>query len=406
MAYSSGIITAPVSIYDVQRAIHNSNADLGRLIDQGNINQWSKYKPVVFATVKRLTQQQWLMTNYGIINIPTWTRLSYMSIFLFSPDRGSLQNIYWPECDVGSGSLSLEYWAYQRPTGGVASPFRLTDFNGPAEDNYGYYHLAEQPIGPMPSNTITIEPTGNMHMRFSYGRQTVRTLKLSDLTWPGSTGYDIGEMYFGIIMRQLTGTLNHRTVAAVMKIGDDFIKMKDAAAHEFRVTVPADYVEAGYAGTWQIFPIISSVPFDPTSDLATLDGNKFIAVLPDHTQAINVGINYAQIIITDAIGYRNSDGRNANIIVSLSNTEDILRNYRVSIEMYDKYGTHQTTYDRSRTGQIAASGSATENFTIDIRQAWASFQGGTFIVRVTITDTLKFKLDSDASGTITDQTPQ
>ena len=65
-----------------------------------------------------------------------------------------------------------------------------------------------------------------------------------------------------------------------------------------------------------------------------------------------------------------------------------------------------TTFARQRTGQVAASATATETFTIDIRQAWASFQGGTFIVRVTITDTLKFKLDSDASGTITDQTPQ
>ena len=47
MGYSNGIITAPVSIYDVQRALGIvGGGDLGTLIRDGNINMFAKYKPV------------------------------------------------------------------------------------------------------------------------------------------------------------------------------------------------------------------------------------------------------------------------------------------------------------------------------------------------------------------------
>jgi len=48
MAYdsSSQIVSAPVSIYDVQRALGKSSGDLGTLCQSSSINQWSKYKPV------------------------------------------------------------------------------------------------------------------------------------------------------------------------------------------------------------------------------------------------------------------------------------------------------------------------------------------------------------------------
>ena len=48
MAYDSNeqVITAPDSIYDVQRALGNGSPDLGTLCKANTVNKWAKYKPV------------------------------------------------------------------------------------------------------------------------------------------------------------------------------------------------------------------------------------------------------------------------------------------------------------------------------------------------------------------------
>ena len=45
MAYSNNLITAPVSIYDVQRALSKSSPDLATLCVANSINKWARYKP-------------------------------------------------------------------------------------------------------------------------------------------------------------------------------------------------------------------------------------------------------------------------------------------------------------------------------------------------------------------------
>ena len=46
MAYNNGIVTAPVSVYDVQRALSNTSPDVKTLCLADNVNKWSKCKPV------------------------------------------------------------------------------------------------------------------------------------------------------------------------------------------------------------------------------------------------------------------------------------------------------------------------------------------------------------------------
>lgn len=48
MSYNSdsGIISAPVSIDDVKKALGESSNDLATLCKSENINIWSKYKPI------------------------------------------------------------------------------------------------------------------------------------------------------------------------------------------------------------------------------------------------------------------------------------------------------------------------------------------------------------------------
>ena len=103
MAYS-GIITAPISIYDVQQALGVSLTDVGRLCSSPAINKWARYKPVPKAGVA--IQQVWLH--------PIGSGCEF-SIATDTPVNIIQNDEYGLACDLPSGTL--------------ASPYRLTDFN-------------------------------------------------------------------------------------------------------------------------------------------------------------------------------------------------------------------------------------------------------------------------------------
>ena len=384
MAHGTDIITTPVVMPDDLASILGiTGTDLSTACQSSAINQWAKYKPVRFAKTEQLTEQNFIYANYGISDIPTWTRLDYMSIFLFSSNKGSLQSVYWPECDIAKGNLSIDYWVYLKPQGGSSQPFRLTD------SSY-YYHGAEKPIGNIVSTSIIIKPIGTMRVSFTMGALSNYTLKLSDLTWPGSSSYSVGDMYFGVLAKQKTG-LGSGTYAAIQKSGDTFIKMSDTPGTGFWVDFPSSFVSSNWEGTWEIYPIISSVAFDPTSQLSVYNGNKFIAPLPFHSQAITVSIEYAQVLITNAIGYRdpNSQQRYVRVIVSLQNNEDVARNYRVDVKLYNNQGVEQTGYTGSSTGRLGANSTDTAYIEIYVAQIWSSLEGGYFSATSNINLTLE-----------------
>lgn len=384
MAHGTDIITTPVTMpADLAAVLGISGTDLAAACQSGTVNKWAKNKPIRFAKAAQLTEQNKIAANYGIADIPTWTRLDYMATYLFSSDKGSLQSVYWPECDIAKGNLSLDYWVYLQPQGGTSQPFRLSDFEY-------YYHGAEEPIGNIVSTSIIIKPIGTMRVSFTMGALSNYTLKLSDLTWPGSSSYSVGDMYFGVLAKQKTG-LGAGTYAAIQKSGDTFIKMSDTPGTGFWVEFPSSFVSANWEGTWEIYPIISSVAFDPTSQLSVYNGNKFIAPLPFHSQAITVSIEYAQVLITNAIGYRdpNSQQRYVRVIVSLQNNEDVARNYSVDVKLYNNQGVEQTGYTGSSTGRLGANSTDTVYIDIYVAQIWSSLEGGYFSATSNINLTLE-----------------
>ena len=391
MSYNSGLITAPVSVYDVQRAISNSSTDVGTLCKDDLIQKWAKYKPIKFAKVGVLTAQNLTDANYGIKDIPTWTRLSYMSTFLFSDSRGTLSSTYWPECDIENGSLSLEYWAHNKPTGGSSSPYRLADFSS-------YYHNAEAPIGPMPSTSIVIDPTGNLRVRFAMGAQSSYTLKLSDFTYPGGS-LNVGNMYFGVLMKQLTGGLSSGTYVATQSYEGTDITMTQALQYGYWVDFSPSFVTASFAGTWKIFPIISNIPIAETSSISTQDGNKFIAPLPYHDQTITVSVEYAEILFTSAHGYKDSSSQGHTAVFdfgiqSPETTAGITRNFRVTVTLCDSQGNTLNGWSGGQSlGSITtnATGTAIGSVSVNatIQQIWSS--AIYFKAEIEVTDSLRFK---------------
>lgn len=117
MAYNNGIITAPVSIYDVQRALGVSANDLGTLCKHANINKWARYKPVIYQGFP-IRFQSGTPADFAAktgLNLPT---------MIAKPSEVAAY-------------VDVEI-TYEKPTGGLSSPYRLTDF-------VRYNHYAQKP---------------------------------------------------------------------------------------------------------------------------------------------------------------------------------------------------------------------------------------------------------------------
>lgn len=142
----SGIISAPVSIDDVKRALGESSNDLATLCKSENINIWSKYKPISckgeFKEYPiREDSEEIVTSSYSDftcvvrcgMNIPMDT---YKNLRYNYGGEGfaikACRNLYFDNIYGGIGSIpdntSTRVSGKHFPKGGVNSPYRLSDF--------------------------------------------------------------------------------------------------------------------------------------------------------------------------------------------------------------------------------------------------------------------------------------
>lgn len=120
MAHSGGIITAPVSFADVNAILGTSHTDLGNLCKDSHVNKWAKYKPVVKNLISTTDQ---LASDKTWLSSATWWKgtnsncgITFQSYSTILAARTAIIN-------------KTAIWSYTKPSGGAASPYRLTDFN-------------------------------------------------------------------------------------------------------------------------------------------------------------------------------------------------------------------------------------------------------------------------------------
>lgn len=166
MAYANGIISAPVSIYDIQRAIGSSAGDLGTLCKHVNINQWSKMKPVAFPFIEPDRTQAvsaygktlwwWkghpsytevaaglVIGNYTCQSKCVWITCCGVK-FLGLSTKADVLGAFNPLANAyhtGDNSPLANNFSYVPPTGGSSEPFRLVDFKY-------YWHTANYNVIP------------------------------------------------------------------------------------------------------------------------------------------------------------------------------------------------------------------------------------------------------------------
>ena len=160
MAYASGRITHPVSIFDVQQALSTSQADLGSIISAGTYNRWSKYKPVVLAKVNTTSEWNTSLSDDGKNDlwrdvVDPWIR--------GNPNDKERAYGWQPHFNTALRAAVLPYstdltgkngWVEQDVVGGSLSPFRLTDFDS-------YYHNAPTPPRTLSCDEEIVVPLNN-----------------------------------------------------------------------------------------------------------------------------------------------------------------------------------------------------------------------------------------------------
>lgn len=141
MAYSNNVITAPVSIYDVQRALGVSTNDVGRLCAHQNVNMWARYKPVKIAHPATIYTPSRRIVGYGLESIVA-NGQSFGTFF------NAVKNMI-----VSTGNLGYKWGVkYNKPEGGTTSPYRLDDFANDDNRLLGYRADATLYFSPIDGN--------------------------------------------------------------------------------------------------------------------------------------------------------------------------------------------------------------------------------------------------------------
>lgn len=110
MANSNEIITAPVSMYDVQQVLGDNSTDLATLCKSSKINKWSPKKPIYYPSqsspkIQPLTDAEFRNQNYGLVI------------------DNSRANYAAEVVRLSANQVDFRYVP-------VNAPYRLSDFNG------------------------------------------------------------------------------------------------------------------------------------------------------------------------------------------------------------------------------------------------------------------------------------
>lgn len=120
MSTNNGRITAPVTTTDVGNTLQSSSRDVGTLCTNKNINKWARHKPVRYATVTGITDEQLKSVGFGL-QVPTY---------------------------VTNWETALtQTYTYLPPRGGADEPYRLGDFRD-------YSHNVPAPCSKSPDITV------------------------------------------------------------------------------------------------------------------------------------------------------------------------------------------------------------------------------------------------------------
>lgn len=133
--------TLGVSVSDVQAVLGKSSGDVGTLCVADTINMWARYKPVKLSPISPLDTPTRRNINYGL-----------ESISVHGQSFGTFFNAV-KSMIMSTGNQGYKWGVkYNKPEGGAASPYRLSDFADKDNVSLGYMADAELYFSPIDGN--------------------------------------------------------------------------------------------------------------------------------------------------------------------------------------------------------------------------------------------------------------
>ena len=378
MSVSGSVITAPVSISDVQTVLGSTSSDLGTLCQHNNINMWAKYKPISYALVGLLNNTVRAAQNYGISNIPVWSgsasKIVDMADFWFGV-RASLASKA-PIC-----GYQAAYWDYRRPMGGSASPFRLADFSEYplSSGSFGYFHGAPAPIASSGITNYTADSQGNLRLQSVAGiNSDPRCLHLDDFSYLSQ--YSVSNMYFGIMLHKVGSS------PAKYFAGTQTTKMSQLASYNAWLDITG--WSSANNGTYEMFPFCANQPFSFTDNFNGISANVFIALLEKETIGIGSTVVRLPVLSFNAYYQTSSSTRLLFYYLSLDNTGYTgTLNFTATLEVFNS----SNSVIKTATLMSSVAGSSiyqqTPGSPLSIDMGSLSLLTSAYSVRVTVTIT-------------------
>lgn len=222
MSYNSetGIISAPVSIDDVKRALGKSSNDLATLCKSTKINMWAKYKPVD-------SDNAFLDINTGWKGKRNDCNINY-------PKATSIYDIkgYYSQADNGFTHRT------------ASAPYRLGDFRG-YNHNARSEYLGIGTTSPSAEDAVSISAAYNLQSGDS------DWISMKDLLDDGNITY-----HFGVLLYNNNG--------------DKLQYMRTSDTNIVKFTKVN-------AGTYTVYPFMSSVDYT-SSDFPQLQAGSYIPI--------------------------------------------------------------------------------------------------------------------------------
>lgn len=374
------LIYHPVNTADVSYVTRKGSNDVGTLCGASNtmINMWSKYKPVIKANVIDST-----VIN-GVAQLNSDKTWKSTATWWWGDKSASIQTIDTTSGYVLSTSCGItikgyygtirhfvnnwdtngwrHYWTYNPPTGGMAAPYRLIDFNY-------YKHNANPPFRDYQAPLEIV--------RYKYGSEYVVTGQAS-VKWPaGTTAYQLtmndlqvkngasdvvlSDYYFGVLMAYIktdTGadvSENNRTygIITAAEKWNETVQPSGSAPQDIRYTQPFTTTVFQSFGTYRLYPILSKAKYngDTTMDYSATIGGQDYAVYPLPFAPIDCVYRDQEAAIIISVTLTRTGTGYLRINLTAQNTTNEVKQLNFPLinfwfVVYPKDSNHSTLYDQ------------------------------------------------------------
>ena len=376
------IIVDPENPAEVGKVIRSGGGDVGYVCSRGNlINMFAKYKPVIKANVINTYDQlkggtgsdkhQWksnatwwkgtISSSVSTIDTTSGWVLSTSCGITVRGYYGILRNLVnnW---DTNGREF---YWTYNPPTGGMAAPYRLIDFN--------YYDRdAAPPFRDFQAPTEIIRyrygseyiVTGQASVRWPSGT-TIYQLTMNDLqVRNGAANVDMSDYYFGVVIAMVksgdTDLTPENRVYGIITAAEKWnetVQPSGAAPQDIRYTqlFPNSFFTGISSGsTLRMYPILSKNRYNGTEamDYSTVIAGQDNPVYPLPFDPIDCIYHFQEALIQLAVTITRTGTGYLRLNMTARNLTDTQQVVNLDLVtfwfiVYPKDSNHSTQYDQA-----------------------------------------------------------